>query len=74
MRILTSLLFLIVLVFSCTSKKTVSETSTVSQVNEEQLIKEGFVKGIIKDFSNEDGNKKTMVFLDRNCYLDCFNG
>ncbi len=55
MRILTSLLFLIVLVFSCTSKKTVSETSTVSQVNEEQLIKEGFVKGIIKDFSNEDG-------------------
>jgi len=55
MRILTSILFSIFLVSSCTSKKTVSETPTVSHINEEELIKEGFVKGIVKDFSEEEG-------------------
>ncbi len=61
MRLLSSIFLLVIFSFSCSSKKAVTDSNTVEtssnniKVDYEQLQKDGYVKGLIKDFSANDG-------------------
>ncbi|MCT4581895.1 MAG: hypothetical protein N4A35_10790 [Flavobacteriales bacterium] len=56
MRLVATLFLYTLIACSCTSKKSVVEqpSSTSSKVDEELLIKEGFVKGIVLDSSHDE--------------------
>lgn len=64
MRLIVSVLFLSFLTFSCSSKKNTIDAPVEERVNVEQLIKDGYVKGIVKDFSKDEGCG-LLIVLDK---------
>ncbi len=71
MRLTTTVFLATFLFFSCTNKKATAtaDTSNVTTTSPSEMIKKGYVKATVKDFSKSDEGCGFLLLLEENRQL-----